>query len=123
MYFVSKFCDTLDIKSLFLHPTLLSVFAVGIAYGEFLLMCQKFGENTLTVLIPIATAVLLYLVLGCLFGLISEEDISSLPMGKKICMILEKMHLFHAAFITCICPNQPDFIFSATFVILLHIIL
>ena len=93
MYFVSKFCDTLDIKSLFLHPTLLSVFAVGIAYGEFLLMCQKFGENTLTVLIPIATAVLLYLVLGCLFGLISEEDISALPMGKKICIILEKMHL------------------------------
>ena len=93
MYFVSKFCDGLDIKSLFLYPTLLSAFAVGIAYGECLLLQQKFGENALTTLIPIATAALLYLVLGCLFGLISKEDISSLPMGKKICSILEKMHL------------------------------
>ena len=93
MYFVSKLCDGLDIKSLFLYPTLLSAFAVGIAYGECLLLQQKFGENALTTLIPIATAALLYLVFGCLFGLISKEDISSLPMGKKICSILEKMHL------------------------------
>ena len=37
------------------------------------------------------TAVLLYLMLGCLFGLISEEDLSALPMGKKICDFLAKM--------------------------------
>ena len=93
MYFVSQFCKGMDTKSLFWHPTLLSLFAIGIAYGEFLLLQKNFGENMLITLISIATAALLYLVLGCLFGLISKEDISSLPMGKKIGAILEKMHL------------------------------
>ena len=32
MHFVSKFCDALDIKSLFVYPTFLSFIAVGIAY-------------------------------------------------------------------------------------------
>ena len=93
MHFVSKFCEQIDIKALFVYPTLLSLVTVGIAYGEYLLLCGRFGQNVLTTLIPMLTAVLLYLVLGCLFGLISEEDISALPMGKKICTILEKMHL------------------------------
>lgn len=93
MHFVSKFCDSINVKSLFVYPTLLSVFTVGIAYGEHLLLCNQFGQNILTTLIPMATAALLYLVLGCLFGLISEEDISELPMGKKICMFLSKIHL------------------------------
>lgn len=93
MHFVSKFCEQIDIKALFVYPTLLSLVTVGIAYGEYLLLCGRFGQNVLTTLIPMLTAVFLYLVLGCLFGLISEEDISALPMGKKICTILEKMHL------------------------------
>ncbi len=93
MHFVSKFCDCIDIKSLFVYPTLLSILAVGIAYGEHLLLGYQFGQNLLTTLIPMATAALLYLVLGCLFGLISEEDLSALPMGKKICAVLSKIHL------------------------------
>ena len=93
MHFVSRFCDDIDIKSLFLRPTLLSVLSLGIAFGEFLLLSRRFGETALITLVCIATAVLLYLVLGCLFGLISRDDISALPMGKKICKILEKVHL------------------------------
>lgn len=93
IHFVSKFCDDIDMKSLFVYPTLLGLLTVGIAYGEYLLLCYRFGENVLTTLIPMATAALLYVVLGCLFGLISEEDISALPMGKKICQILGIMHL------------------------------
>ena len=93
MHFVSKLCDEIDIKSIFLHPTLLGLLTVGVAYGEYLFLCNRLQENVFTILIPLVTAVLLYLVFGCLFGLISPEDISSLPMGKKICTILEKMHL------------------------------
>ena len=93
MHYVSRFCDTVDIKSIFVYPTLLSLLAVGISYGEHLMLCYRFGQNALTTLIPMATAALLYLVLGCLFGLISDEDISALPMGKKICSILSKLHL------------------------------
>ena len=96
MHFVSKFCDSLNVKSLFVHPTLLSLMAVGIAYGEFLLLCHRFGDNALTTVIPMLTAALLYLVLGCFFGLITEEDISALPMGNKICIFLEKLHLLSA---------------------------
>ncbi len=93
MHFVSRFCDNLDVKALFVYPTLLSLLTVGIAYGEYLLLCHRFGQNVLTTLTPMATAALLYLVLGCLFGLISKEDISALPMGKKICTFFEKIHL------------------------------
>lgn len=94
MYFVSRFCDDLEVKSMFVRPTLLSLLAIGVAYGEFLLLCHQFGENALTTLISMATAALLYLVFGCLFGLISAEDISALPLGKKICTVLSKLHLF-----------------------------
>lgn len=93
MHFVSRFCETVDLKSLFVYPTLLSVLAVGVAYGEHLLLVYRFGQNLLTTLIPMATAVILYLVLGCLFGLICEEDLAALPMGKKICAFLERLHL------------------------------
>lgn len=93
MYFVSKFCSQIDVKSLFVYPTLLGLLTVGIGYGEYLFLCKHYGENALTTLISMATAALLYLVLGCLFGLISQEDISALPMGKKICSILGKLHL------------------------------
>jgi len=93
MYFVSKFCAQIDVKLLFVYPTLLGLLTVGIGYGEYLFLCNRYGEKALTTLISMATAALLYLVLGCLFGLISEEDISALPMGKKICSILWKLHL------------------------------
>ena len=93
MHFVSSFCTDLDVKSLFVHPTLLSILTVGIGYGEHIFLRQRYGENLLTTLIPMATAVLLYLVLGCLFDIIKEEDISALPLGKKICTFLEKLHL------------------------------
>jgi stage V sporulation protein B len=93
MHFVGKFYDAVDVKSLFVYPTLLSFLTVGISYGEHLTLLYRFGENALTTLVPMATAVLLYLVLGCLFGLISDEDISALPMGKQICAVLSKLHL------------------------------
>ena len=93
MHFVSKFSDALNMKSLFFEPTLLSLFSVGVAFGEYLLLSYHFGENLLTILIPMGTAVLLYFTLGCSLGIISEEDISNLPMGKEISLVLEKMHL------------------------------
>jgi hypothetical protein len=93
MHFVSKFCNAVEVRSLLLYPTLLSILSVGIAYGEHLLLCNHFGQNALTTLIPMATAALLYLVLGSFFGLISEEDLSALPRGKKICSVLSKIHL------------------------------
>ena len=93
MHFVSRFCDTVDLKSLFVYPTLLSVLAVGIAYGEHVLLVYRFGQSLWGTLIPMATAIILYLVLGCLFGLISEDDLEALPMGNKICVFLERLHL------------------------------
>ena len=93
MYFVGKFCNYLDVRSFFLYPTLLSLLSVGIAYGEFLLLRYQFGENALTTLVSIVTAAIFYLVLGCLFGMISSEDIAALPMGSKICFLLKKMRL------------------------------
>ena len=93
MYFVSRYCGRTDIKSLFVSPTLLSLFSVGLSYGEYLFLVSQFGENAFITLIPMATAVLLYVVLGCLFGAIKREDIQSLPAGKQICTILEGLHL------------------------------
>ena len=93
MHFVSRFCNSIEIKSLFVFPTLLSVITVGIAYGEYLLLCYRFGQSALNTLFPIATAALLYLVLGCLLGLITEEDLMALPLGKKICSFLSKIRL------------------------------
>ncbi len=93
MLFVSKFCDSIDIKSLFVYPTLLSILSVGAAYGEYMLLRYRFGENVLVSVASMVTAAILYLLFGCLFGLILEEDLLALPMGDKICTILAKIHL------------------------------
>ena len=93
MHFVNLFCREIDLKSLFVYPTLLGSLTVGSAYAEHLLLCNRFGENVFTTLVPIATAGVLYLVLGCVFGIISEDDLMALPMGKKICTFLAKLHL------------------------------
>ena len=93
MHFVSKFCSKIDIKSLFVQPTLLGLLTVGIAYGEHLFLRYRFGEGALITLIPMATAAVLYLVLGCFLGAISEEDILALPGGMRLCTVLRKLHL------------------------------
>ena len=93
MHFVGKFYSEIDIPSLFIQPTLLGLLTVGIAYGEHLFLRYRFGDGALVTLVPMATAAVLYLVLGCLSGLISQEDVLALPGGKKLCATLCKMHL------------------------------
>ncbi len=93
VYFVSRHCNKIEVRSLFLYPSLLAAIAVGIAYGEHLFLCDFTASNAVTTLIPIATAIVLYVLLGCLLGVFSREDILSLPLGKQIVRFLETLHL------------------------------
>lgn len=93
MHCVNRYCNQINIRSLFLPPTLLALLSVGLSYAEHLFLVSHFGENPLTTLTPIATAVILYVILGCIFGMIKREDLLSLPAGKQICTFLERVRL------------------------------
>ena len=93
MHYVDTLCHNINIKSLFVFPTLLSLAVVGISYGEYLLLCLGLGQNATTTLIPVATAIVLYVLIGCLLGMITQEDILALPCGNKICQLLERLRI------------------------------
>jgi len=93
LYFASRHTPDTSFRTLFLPPTLLSAASIGIAYGTYLWLVYAVGTGTVVTLGCIGLAVVLYLLLGCLFGMFREEDILLLPMGERFCKLFHAMHL------------------------------
>ena len=93
LYFASRHAPDISFQALFLPPTLLSSASIGVAYGTYLWLLYAVGSGTVVTLGCIGLAVVLYLLLGCLFGVFREEDIMLLPMGERFCKLFHAVHL------------------------------
>lgn len=93
LYFASSLCRVTDIRTIFFKPLLSSAAAIGISYVFYLWLTLRLGESALITLVAIALAVVLYLLLSCLFGVFYAEDILAFPMGDKIYRFLKKLRL------------------------------
>ena len=92
-YFACSLCRVSGLQRVFRGPLFASVLAVGVSYGVYWILTSHLGERGVLTLIAVLTAVFLYLIFSCLFGVLREEDILALPKGKKICDLLKTLRL------------------------------
>lgn len=80
-----------DLISVFGRPLAAAVPSIGIPFCIYQLLALRVGENVILTLGSFALAAVLYLLLACALGAITEEDLLSLPMGKHVCRAAAKI--------------------------------
>ena len=92
----------LDWKDCFIKPFVVGALSGGVAYGSYMLFTQilpagnvasRFNGSTLSCVIAIILAILIWLILLIAFKVMSKSDILMLPKGEKIVKRLEKYGL------------------------------
>ncbi len=92
----------IDIKTVIVKPLIAAVLCGGAAYGSYVVLCKvlTFGDmssrlngQSLSCLISIGVAVLVYAISVLLMKTLVKDDILMLPKGEKLAKILEKYKL------------------------------
>lgn len=96
-YFTSSLGAEVRVSDLFLRPLFIAGAGVGISFGVYTWLERCFGESSLHTLSCILLAIVLYCLLGLLFGAFKREDIAALPLGGRLCSVLEKCKLIPRA--------------------------
>lgn len=91
--FAAKLYDIPDMLSFFIRPLLAATVSVGAGFGAYRYLVIQFGERSLFAIGCIGGVVGLYLILACVTGSVSEDDVRSMPMGDKLYRILSRLHL------------------------------
>ena len=85
-----------DLMAVFGKPFAASVPAVGIPFCLYYLLVMQVGESKVLTLGTLALTVMLYLLFACVLGVITAEDLASMPMGNQIRRVFIKIHLLRA---------------------------
>ncbi len=84
LVFASRITRLPSMTEVLVRPLAASSLAVGGGYLFYLLYIGQRGESTLASLFGIGLCMILYVLLGALLGVFREEELSYLPMGKKL---------------------------------------
>ena len=91
--FVSKYADIFpNIRRVFLRPFICGLLCAATALGSYALV-SRFTGNTVSTLVAIACAGIVYLFLIFFTGAVVAEDVRLLPKGDKISAALGRAHL------------------------------
>lgn len=91
--FVSKYADIVpNIRRVFLRPFICGLLCAATALGSYALVSRFIG-NTVSTLVAIACAGIVYLFLIFFTGAVVAEDVRLLPKGDKISAALGRAHL------------------------------
>lgn len=91
--FVSKYAGIVpNVRRVFLRPFVCGIACAASALGAYTLYVCFISPKVATIA-AIATAAVIYVLLIFLLRAVTSEDISLLPKGKKICAVLQKLHL------------------------------
>lgn len=82
-----------EIKKTFIIPTVCSLFMAGVAYLVYWLSYNAIKSNTISTLIAILLAIIVYGVLLLLFKAVTESELVKMPMGRTLARIAVKLHL------------------------------
>jgi stage V sporulation protein B len=85
-----------DLISVFGKPFAASVPSVGIPFCLYHLLVMQIGESVALIVGALLLAVALYAFFACILGVITAEDLESLPMGKQLSGLFMKIHLLRA---------------------------
>ena len=91
---LKKYADVkLNMTMVFISPLVSSIVMGGFAWGSYKLFLMISGSNTLSTLVAVLIAALVYFVLIFRTKTITREDAGLIPKGDKIFEIAEKIHL------------------------------
>ncbi len=96
LIFAARLQKTDQLISVFGKPFAASIPSVGIPFCLYHLLAMRLGESTGLTLATTLSVVLLYLFFACITGVITAEELSSMPMGKRICKMFVGLHLIKA---------------------------
>ncbi len=82
-----------EVKKTFVMPAVCSVIMGIAAYYKNMMLNRTTGVNEYSVLVSIVAAALLYGVLLLLLKVVDEEDLDTIPGGRKIAAVGKKLHL------------------------------
>lgn len=92
LIFAERLCSVSSLWQTFCKPLAIATVAVGISYGGYRTVA-RYASDSFATLAALGIAALLFFLLSFVFGGFSEEDLRSLPMGKKLLYISEKICL------------------------------
>ena len=81
-----------DFINTMLKPLIAAVFCAATVFGMYLL-CSKFVGNTISIVLSVIVAVVVYILALMLLRTFQKEELYMLPKGKNIVTILAKLHL------------------------------
>lgn len=96
LFFAARLQKIDDLIAVFGKPLAASVPAVGIPFCLYQIFTIQFGESMALSVGALSLAVVLYAFFACLLGVITAEDLASLPMGNQIAGLFTKIHLLRA---------------------------
>lgn len=82
-----------EIKKTFIIPTGCSIFMAGVAYLVYWVSYNTVKSNTISTLLAIIFAVIVYGVLLLVFKAVTETELVKMPMGRTLARIAVKLHL------------------------------
>lgn len=82
-----------EIKKTFLMPTACSAFMAGVAYLVYWLLNNTIKRNSISTVVAILVAVIVYAVLLLLTKAVTETELVKMPMGRTMARIAVKLHL------------------------------
>jgi stage V sporulation protein B len=92
--FAASLCRVPRLGGVFWRPLLAATLAVGGSWAIYAgILLPNGGEGTLATALAILLTVGFYLFFAILTGALSAELIAMLPMGDRICLILQKLRL------------------------------
>lgn len=93
LYFTSGLCRLPPLKDVFFRPFFCALGAVGGALLLYAVLVACFEEGIVLTLSILLFSVVLYLLLSCVTGSVSEEDLRGLPGGEHLIFLLNRLHL------------------------------
>jgi stage V sporulation protein B len=82
-----------EMKKTFILPAVCALIMGAAAFFIYRLLYFLFGSNTVSVLISILTAIIIYGMLLLLFNVIDEEELGMVPKGETLARLAKKLHL------------------------------
>lgn len=93
LWFVSKLCDVGELKSVFLKPLLAATLSLGLAVWVYWMLGRMIGSGLFSMLAAFCVAGCAYLLSACFLGVFYAQDIRLLPMGDRICRVMQRLGL------------------------------
>ena len=85
-----------DIRKTYLIPAIASAIMGAITFGVYKLMMMGVGRNSVSCIVAIVLAIIVYFVAILLLGGITEEELLHFPGGSKLVTIAKTLHLLRS---------------------------